>query len=67
MSRDSDRIKFLIDREDDYQKVIDFAIQCRTQYRRAVLHMKRKGIRSYRISYIKSYLFHKKFLSTNKL
>ena len=67
MSRDSERILFLIDRESDPQKVIDFAVQARSQYRKYILWAKKEwGSRhTYRIEYIKSYLFHKRFLLTN--
>lgn len=64
---DKARIKFLINREGDYQKVIDFAIQARGQYRKAVLSAKEKyGKRhEFRKRYIESYLFHRKFINEN--
>jgi len=67
MGGDSERIKFLIDREINPQKVIDFAVQARSQYRKAVLSAKRKyGSNHYfRVKYIESYLFHKRFIGLN--
>ena len=63
---DRDRILFLIDR-DSPQQVIDFAIQAKGQYRRAVLSFKKKYGRggAYRRMYIDSYLFHKRFVRDN--
>ena len=64
---DIDRINFLIDRESDPQKVIDFAVQAKNQYKKAALASKRKygkgGV--YRRAYAESYLFYKKFVELN--
>lgn len=65
---DINRINFIIDR-DAPEKVIAFAKQARSQYRRASLSSKRKygkgGV--YRFKFIDSYLFHKKFVEMNNL
>ena len=67
MSGDSERMLFLIGRESDPQKVIDFADQATSQYRKASLASKRKYGRggAYRVKYATSYLFHKMFLKLN--
>ena len=63
---DRDRILFLIDRESDPQKVVDFADQAKSQYRKAALSSKKKyGHGEYRRKYAESYLFHKRFLEVN--
>ncbi len=63
---DKDRIKFLQER-DTAEEVMFFVKQCVRVYRGATLASKRKYNRrgTYRLAFIRSYLFHKRFIKEN--
>jgi hypothetical protein len=60
---DINRIKFLLER-DTLEEVIYFARQCIKVYKGVALGSKRKFGRhhTFRVAYIRSYLFHKRWL-----